>query len=190
MERVCLLADADSLTLCSSRARPSPVPQTGEIDALELASEMMARAVPEADAIILSTMPMGDGAPLLRCVRSASTSLSKMLSEVAQWTAANTEESNGTSVAFALGSGGLCVVDSRDFGSKGVRAFADWAAATENTPLKRHFAVTSLLNVRLLRPPCSRAPHEAHVMRIMRAAMIPDSSAFLALPQPRPSCRA
>lgn len=124
-----------------------------------MASEMMSRAIPEAEAIVLSTMPMGDGSPLLRFVHSASTELTKALSEVAQWTAANTEESNGTSVAFALGSGGLCVVDSRDFGRKGVRTFADWAAATRNTALKRHFAVTCLLNVRLALTCTPARPH-------------------------------
>lgn len=198
LRRFGLSLEATAFQSLLEKVEAAGLGEGAEGGALQAAANLMAEAVPEAHAIVLSTFPTGNGAPLHRCVHTAtpgdgvekalhqsayppptarivfpaaglrceiqqhSSCISSALRTsvepafartiplpvpcaVAEWTAANTEESNRTSVAFALGSGGLCLVDSRDF-AQGLLHFSDWAASSSDPELKQGFAVTCLLN--------------------------------------------
>lgn len=118
--------------------------------ALRGAAAAMIAAIPEARAVVLSTVPTLNGDEVTQHALAEDPALQEKLLQVAQWTAVNTEPGNGTSVAFAIASGGLCVVDSRDF-RLGLEQFTDWSAAAGGSPLLSGgcFAVTCLINVRL-----------------------------------------
>lgn len=83
LRRFGLSLEATAFQALLEKVEEAGMGEGAELFALQAAADMMSKAVPEADAIVVSTFPTGDGAPLYRFAHTSQpgSSLEKALLE-------------------------------------------------------------------------------------------------------------